>query len=833
MRKTGLDIIGDIPWGAHLCQFYNTAGDLLDILIPYFKAGLENNEYCMWVTSGPLTADQVKAAMEQAVPHFEEYIARGRIDIIPHTDWHLMGGSFDRERVLKAWVDRLNAALKKGYDGLRLSCNTFQLEKKQWKAFTAYEEAVNNVIGNHKILAVCTYSLDKCGANEIIDVVRNHQSALIKRDNEWELIESSERRRIEEAHRAGYDRYRSFITVTGQFGWTTNADGEVVEDLPEWRNYTGQSFNEIKGWGWAKALHPEDLAPTTKVWRKAVAEKTNYETEYRIRRHDGTYRNFLARGIPVLKKDGSIREWVGTCIDITERKKIEETQIFLLECGSKGEDFFGALARWLAGHLNMDFVCIDRLETDGLMARTEAVYFNGKFEDNVTYALKDTPCGDVVGKMICCFPRDVRHLFPRDEVLQEIKAESYIGTTLWSFRGKPIGLVAVIGLRPLENPQLAESVLKLVAMRAAAELERKQAEETIIRAKEEWERTFDSVPDMIAILDSRHRIMRVNRAMAEQLGLKAEQCVGLPCYKYVHGLSAPPAFCPHLQTLKDGCQHIVEVYEKSLGGDLLVSTTPILNELGEITASVHVARNISRIKQAEKALQRSNAELAMANKELEAFSAAVSHDLRAPLRAIEGFTAAITEDCAASLDQTAKDHFNRVISASRRMSQLIDAMLNMARLTRGELRERTVNLSDLAEVAAYELGKKYPARRVDCIIAKGVTAQGDIDMLRVVIENLMDNAWKFTGMHTSAKIEFGSMQKEGKDVYFVRDDSAGFNMDYAGKLFMPFRRLHSDSEFHGLGIGLAIVQKIINKHGGKIWAQSAPEKGAAFYFTLG
>jgi two-component system CheB/CheR fusion protein len=249
-------------------------------------------------------------------------------------------------------------------------------------------------------------------------------------------------------------------------------------------------------------------------------------------------------------------------------------------------------------------------------------------------------------------------------------------------------------------------------------------------------------------------------------------------------------------------------------------------------SNIKLARSLAERDCLMESLTQANTDLAEVNKELEVFSYTVSHDLRAPLRSIEGFTTAITEDYAASLDQTANDYFNRVISASRRMSQLIDSMLNMARLTKGQLRERSVNLSDIAEVAVSELGKKYPDRRVEHIIAKGVMAQGDIDMLRIVIENLFDNAWKFTSRHEYAKIEFGVIQVEGKDVYFVRDDGAGFNMDYADKLFLPFRRLHSESEFPGLGIGLATVQKIINRHGGKIWADSAPEKETTFYFTL-
>jgi PAS domain S-box-containing protein len=231
-------------------------------------------------------------------------------------------------------------------------------------------------------------------------------------------------------------------------------------------------------------------------------------------------------------------------------------------------------------------------------------------------------------------------------------------------------------------------------------------------------------------------------------------------------------------------------------------------------------------------LKRTVSELEAVNKELEGFSYSVSHDLRTPLRSIEGFTAAILEDSAATLSGTSADYFQRVLSASRRMSQLIDAMLSLARLTKGELREKTVSLSDQAELIVQELQKKDPARVVRFVIAKGVKARGDMDMLHTVLENLLDNAWKFTGKNSSATIEFGATQKEGKTVYFVSDDGAGFMMQYADKLFQPFQRLHTPVEFPGLGIGLAMVKRIILRHGGRIWAESAPEQGAAFYFTL-
>ena len=169
--------------------------------------------------------------------------------------------------------------------------------------------------------------------------------------------------------------------------------------------------------------------------------------------------------------------------DITDRKRLEDTQSFLATAGvaTAGEDFFQALARFLSQNLGMDYVCIDRLQEEELAAQTVAVYFDGKFEENVRYALKDTPCGDVVGKTICCFPENVHQRFPNDAVLQEMQAQSYIGTTLWNSRGQPIGLIAIIGRQPMKDPKSATSVLQLVAVRAASELERKQADEATRR----------------------------------------------------------------------------------------------------------------------------------------------------------------------------------------------------------------------------------------------------------------------------------------------------------------------------------------------------------------
>ena len=191
LRNSGIDIIGAVPWGTHFCQFYQSREDLVDILVPYFKAGLENNEACMWITAEPLGVKRAITEMAKAMPDFGQYLAKGQIEIMPHTDWYLKGGQFESQRVLNGWVEKLEQALAKGYAGLRLTGNTFWLERDDWQGFAYYEEAVNSVIGRYRMVALCTYCLDKCGAAEIVDVVRNHEFAIIKERGKWDLFENS------------------------------------------------------------------------------------------------------------------------------------------------------------------------------------------------------------------------------------------------------------------------------------------------------------------------------------------------------------------------------------------------------------------------------------------------------------------------------------------------------------------------------------------------------------------------------------------------------------------------------------------------------------------
>ena len=253
---------------------------------------------------------------------------------------------------------------------------------------------------------------------------------------------------------------------------------------------------------------------------------------------------------------------------------------------------------------------------------------------------------------------------------------------------------------------------------------------------------------------------------------------------------------------------------------------------GAEVAFTAIIRDITARKEAEDTLRRYASQLEVANQELEAFCYSVSHDLRAPLRSLDGFSQALLDDYRDRLDDTGRDFLQRVRAASQRMGTLIDDLLSLSRVTRGELQVEQVDLSALAAAAAADLKKSDPARAVTFAIAPHLVVRADAGLMRIVLHNLLGNAWKFTGKRSSARVEVGSMAHDGRRAFFVRDDGAGFDMAYAAKLFGAFQRLHAAAEFPGSGIGLATVQRIIHRHGGQVWAEGAPDRGATFYFTL-
>ncbi len=256
-------------------------------------------------------------------------------------------------------------------------------------------------------------------------------------------------------------------------------------------------------------------------------------------------------------------------------------------------------------------------------------------------------------------------------------------------------------------------------------------------------------------------------------------------------------------------------------------------DLRRLDLVVRLASDLVERKKAEEALRERERDLEAANGELESFSYSVSHDLRAPLRKLEGFSEILLEDYSERLDQTGKDYLNRIRTASQTMSLLIDDMLRLSRISRADLRLDAIDLSRVVREVASEIEAAEPDRCAEISVEPHVRVLGDRQLLRILIQNLLNNSWKYTVGCPAARIEFGAIRRDGQPVCFVRDNGTGFNMKYADKLFEPFQRLHSSRPFSGSGIGLAIARRVVERHGGEIWAEAEEGKGATFYFTLG
>lgn len=375
--------------------------------------------------------------------------------------------------------------------------------------------------------------------------------------------------------------------------------------------------------------------------------------------------------------------------------------------------------------------------------------------------------------------------------------------------------------------------------------ERRNADNSLKKSRTMFERLFENAPDAIIVVDSRGVIRKVNQQVEPFFGYLREELLGqrievlIPKrYHQIHRQHRKNYFAdPRTRKMGAG----LELYGRTRDNrevpvDIMLS--PI--ETDEGTWAFAVIRDVTQRKQDEQAitelndlLKRQVHQLAATNRELEAFSYSVSHDLRAPLRALDGMSLALLEDYSDKIDTTGQNYLNRIRTAAQTMGELIDHLLTLSRLTRTEMHLEEVDVSGMGRQVAEEIRQQNPDRIVDFVINDEMMEMADPKLLRIAITNLLSNAWKFTSKKDNARIEFNVEESpDGERIYYIRDNGAGFNEEYIDNLFKPFQRLHAVGEFPGTGIGLATVHRVISRHGGRIWAEGGIDTGATFYFTL-
>jgi PAS domain S-box-containing protein len=366
--------------------------------------------------------------------------------------------------------------------------------------------------------------------------------------------------------------------------------------------------------------------------------------------------------------------------------------------------------------------------------------------------------------------------------------------------------------------------------------ERKKAEEILRETRDYLDNLFNYANAPIIVWNPEFEITRFNHAFERLTGRTAEEVLGKKLDILFPDDSMEESMGFIRKAVIGERWEVVEIPILHLDGTVRTvlwnSATIYAPDGKTAVATIAQGQDITQRKKAEEELRQRTAELEMSNKELEAFSYSVSHDLRAPLRSMEGFSSALLEDYAPKLDDQGKQYLRYVQESSNLMAQLIDDLLKLSRVTRSDISYERVDLSDIAGKIMSELAKTESKRKVKVNIAADITAYGDRNLLRVALENLLGNAWKFCGKTASPCIEMGVVEHKGRQAYFIRDNGVGFDMAYVDKLFRPFQRLHKASEFAGTGIGLATVQRIIRRHGGEVWAESKVGEGATFYFTL-
>ncbi len=794
IRKMGIDIIGAIPWGTHLCQFYRTRQDLLDILVPYFRAGLENNEFCMWVTSEPLIEKEAEKAMRAAVANFDQYLKSGQIEIIPYHQWYLKDGSFNLPGVLRGWIDKLDAALAKGYQGMRVTGNTAWLEKRDWKNFTDYEEAISSVIGGYQMIAICSYSLDKCGASKVIDVVRNHQFALIRQAGQWVVMESTARKHAEEAHRQSESKYRLLFersndaiflvdTVTGRYLDANTAAARL----------TGRSVSEIK------TLTTHDITPVASADRlqKVVSTQDPLDFgEVTYYRPDGSQRTALLSSVPLGNEVA-----FGIARDITGRKKAEEDiRKFKTIADNAG---YGVTVGTPEG---------------------EIIYANKALARMHGYTPKE-----LIGKHFCLLYPDKQAIIVeklRNRIL--IEGGHWV-EEIWRKRKDGTIFPSLMTITVIMD----DNGKPLYAASTAIDItEHKRAEEKLKGSEERYRALLNPYTwtgEAVILLENTEKGKAIHTFVSNEwpriTGYSEAELLGMSWFNLVHPRFRRVATERYQKRLAG--ETVPGLFELSIlrkdGAEVLIEATGGNTSYQASHANVVYIRDITERKKMEEQLKQSQLLASLGE-----MTAGIAHEVGNPLGSVLLYSELMI---ASDIPAQARKDLNVIHSEAKRATKVMTDLLAYGRRVKPQMRRL-----DLHKILKRVLKMRRYRQKVQnitafiCLHADPLYVKGDSAQLMQVFMNLILNAEEAIKQADGGNIAITTKVDGEWAKVSIADNGAGIPQKNLSHVFYPFFTTKSVGQ--GTGLGLSMCYGIVAGHNGLIRAENNDMGGATFTVEL-
>jgi PAS domain S-box-containing protein len=855
MQTTIPEIIKNISWGTHICIFYKTKDDLINTLIPYFKIGLENNEFCMWITSHPLHKDEAEQILQRKIKDFDTYINTGQIEILDYSQWYTKSGRFNADTILKGWIEKEQQALQRGFRGLRLSGNTFWLKENEWQKFTEYEETVNNVIDKYKITAICTYSLDKCSINEIIDVTKNHQISFIHKDQKWKIIKTDNYTEIKEKELL---QDEISANVTEGIVLIRASDSIIIYTNPQFEKMFGYDNSELLNKHISIINAPKNNKTAAEIHEEIVSElnkNKRWSGEIESIKKDGT---LIWTNISISTFESSLygKVWVAIQKDITECKKhIEQiktntAQINLLFENAKDGivainrdgtfSFFNTAAAKNLGYTEEEF---QKLTITDMEAKETREEFKQHYNDAIQgkrskfqtlHKQKDGSIRNVEvavnllkqnNEIIAwCFWRDITELKNTLNALKESERK---------FKQLAENLHDVFWIREDDKITYVSPAYEEIWQQSCKSLYEKS----------------NSYLDNIHPEDKDQLIKTITSHMHDKTPLEEEYRLIMPngTIKWVKSRSFHAKGNEGKIRTVGTTQDITD--RKKTEEELRKYRSHLERMVEERTAQLEIANEQLRLdiikqEKTEKALKNAYEELKTTQQQLIQSSkmialgqlaAGISHELNQPLTGIKGFAQA----CLLNIDKhdSTYEDLTKIIEQANRMNEIIKHVRMFARKPNFELTELNINSAIENILIFLRKNLKVHDIHLKTSLSKSLPKiYGNLNQLQQVFINLLNNAKDAIENHSTPPhkrkiIIKTSERRTTKSVgIIIQDTGTGIPQEIVENIFNPFFTTKSPDK--GMGLGLSIVYRIIENHKGTITVKSVINKGTKFKIIL-